>query len=43
MRDANRDGFMGRANDREAVTTVPDLISLGGSIAGPDRQTSRRR
>ena len=31
MRDVNRDGFMGRANDREAVTAVPDLISLGGN------------
>ena len=31
MREVNRDGFMGRANDREAATTVPDLISLGGS------------
>ena len=31
MRDINRDGFMGRINDREAALATPDLISLGGS------------
>lgn len=31
VRDVNLDGFMGRANDREAMLATPDLISLGGS------------
>ncbi len=31
MRDPNLDGFMGRANDREATLAVPDLVSLAGA------------
>ena len=31
MREPNIDGFMGRANDREAATAIPNLISLVGN------------
>ena len=31
MRETNREGFMGRANDRESALAIPDLISVGGS------------
>jgi len=40
MREPNLDGFMGRANDREAALAVPDLISLGGSTLAVIGRTS---
>lgn len=40
MREPNRDGFMGRANDREAVTPIPDLVSLGGNTLALIGQSS---
>lgn len=40
MRDPNLDGFMGRANDREATLAVPDLLSFGGSTLAVIGRTS---
>ena len=40
MRDPNRDGFMGRANDGETALATPDLISLSGATLALIGKTS---